>query len=153
MSKDTQRSLDVANSELDVAPQSKRIPLHEQGQTLFKKEGGYFYYGFPNTKYHVDRALLAGYEFVTPEQAGVDEANMKYASTSTKNRVTVIANPRLRDETPYTSREQVFMRIPQELHDQDIEARAKIADDQERVMKRASAPKPGLGAYEEYSRE
>lgn len=153
MSKDTIKDSDISKADLDAAPKAKRVPIHEQRQDLFEKESGYFYYGFPNTKHWTEKALKAGYEFVSASSASQDEENIKYATTSNSNRLTVIANPRMRDETPFTSRETVYMRIPQHLHDQDLEDRAKLATDQERVMQRASNVKKSLGMYEEYSRE
>ncbi len=153
MSKDTSKSLDTAHSELDTAPQKKRVPMHRQSQGLIRQEEGYRYYGFPNTRHVTDKALLAGYEFVTAEMAALDEGSMTYSASEAKKRVTFIANPRMRDETPITSREFVFMRIPLDLHEQDLVDQAIDADELESRMTPATAPKGGLGMYQDYQRQ
>lgn len=153
MSKDTNKSLDTSKTDLDSHQRPTRVPLHRQRQELIRTEEGWFYYGFPNTKYWIERALKAGYEFCTEDDASVDTGNMSYANTSSKKHITVVANPRLRDETPYAAREIVFMRIPEHLHNQDLADAALEVDEQESRMTPATSAKSGLGMYQDYQRK
>lgn len=152
MSRDTTKNLDTTQSELDTAPQKNRVPMHRQTQGFIRKEEGYFYYGFPNTRYVTDKALLAGYEFVTEDMAQLDSTSMNYSSSKSKY-VTCIANPRMRDETPLTAREFVFMRIREDLHEQDMLDQAVEADTLESQMTPATLARKDLGMYQDYQRQ
>lgn len=114
-----------------------RVPFgsHRRRLAVHKKDPGYVYYWFNDTEDRLQRALAAGYEFVTRKMLGgtdVGDKDVNNQNQSLDSRVSKRVNGSL---TTY------LMRIKKEFYEEDQAAKQKDADEVDKAIFSGGADK------------